>query len=144
MGIKKLPSYRDFWSSNVILHDLYTSKQMPLKRFSWLLGHFQVNNNSLQPEREDPYFDKLYKIRLLLQHLSERFLNIYHPGENQSIDESMIRFNGRSSLRQYMPKNRLNVDMKYGFDVMSQDLHASLKYIQEKFKISKKISVKEL
>lgn len=39
MGIKKLPSYRDYWSSSELLHDNYISKQMNVKRFSWILSH---------------------------------------------------------------------------------------------------------
>lgn len=73
MGIKKLPSYRDYWSSSNILNDSCVSSLMPVKRFSWLLGHLHINDNSLQPRRSDPDFDKLYKVRPLLTHLLERF-----------------------------------------------------------------------
>ncbi|KFM77001.1 PiggyBac transposable element-derived protein 4, partial [Stegodyphus mimosarum] len=104
MGIKKLPSYRDFWSSDELLHDNYVSKQMPVKSFSWMLSHFHLNDNSLQPHRGDENFDKLYKVQPLLSHLSERFERVFRPGKCQAIDESMIKFKGRSSLKQYMPK----------------------------------------
>ncbi|KFM62055.1 PiggyBac transposable element-derived protein 4, partial [Stegodyphus mimosarum] len=104
MGIKKLPSYRDFWSTNEILNESYVAKQMAVKKFSWILGNLHLNDNSLMPKREDRTFDKLYKVRPLLTHLSERFDSLFRPGKNQSIDESMIRFKGRSSLKQYLPK----------------------------------------
>ena len=39
----------------------------------------------------------------MLDALSETFLQSYLPSKNQAIDESMIKFKGRSSLRQYMP-----------------------------------------
>lgn len=103
MGIKKLPSYKDYWSSNIQLRDHYISSKMSLNRFSWFLSHLHVNNNDLQPKRHEPNFDKLYKIRPLLDHLSANFLNYFEPGKNQSIDESMILFKGRSSIKQYMP-----------------------------------------
>lgn len=104
MGIKKLPSVRDFWSSNELLNDSFISKQMPVKRFTWILGNLHLNDNSIMPNRGDPNFDKLYKVRPLLDHLSAKFSSLYKPGKYQSVDESMIRFKGRSSLKQYMPK----------------------------------------
>lgn len=104
MGIKKLPSYRDYWSTSEDLHDGYISQQMSVKRFSWILSHLHLNDNSLQPKKGDANFDKLFKIRPLISHLSDRFLSVLNPSENQAIDESMIRFKGRSSLKQYMPK----------------------------------------
>lgn len=51
MGIKKLLSYRDFWSTNEILHDSYVSKQMAVNKFTWMLGNLHLNDNSLMPKR---------------------------------------------------------------------------------------------
>lgn len=73
MGIKTVPSYRDYWSTNKYLHDPFISSLMPVKRFSWLLSHLHVNDNSLLPSRGDPSFDKLYKIRPLISELQNNF-----------------------------------------------------------------------
>jgi hypothetical protein len=48
-------------------------------------------------------YDKLYKIRPLLEMLSKTYLKSYRPTKMRAIDESMIRFKGRSSIKQYMP-----------------------------------------
>ncbi|GFU05720.1 piggyBac transposable element-derived protein 4 [Nephila pilipes] len=37
-------------------------------------------------------------------HLPERYENIFRPGECQKINESMVKFRGRSTLKKYMPK----------------------------------------
>ena len=103
MGIKKLPSLRDYWSSRRELRDPYISSCMPRDRFEWLIANLHVNDNSLQPKPGQANFDKLYKLRPMLDALSETFLQSYLPSKNQAIDESMIKFKGRSSLRQYMP-----------------------------------------
>ena len=55
------------------------------------------------PKRNDPQFDKLYKVRPLINKLSETFETYFHPSECQSIDECMVKFKGRSSIKQYMP-----------------------------------------
>ncbi|XP_035229209.1 piggyBac transposable element-derived protein 4-like [Stegodyphus dumicola] len=94
MGIKRIPSYRDYWSSTPEMHDAYISDQMSVKRFTWILSHLHLNDNTVQPQRGSPEFDKLYK----------------------SVDESMIKFKGRCSLKQYMPKKPI----KRGYKVWMQ------------------------
>ncbi|CAG4947572.1 unnamed protein product [Parnassius apollo] len=96
VGIKKLPSYKDYWAS--------APDFMPLNRFGWLLNHIHLNDNSLIPSRENPNFDKLYKIRPLLNIIQRNFRANYKRSEKVAVDESMIKFKGRSSLKQYMPK----------------------------------------
>lgn len=103
MGLKPIPSYRDYWSSRIELRDDYISTAMSRDRFGWLLSNLHLNNNATEPKKQDDNYDKLYKIRPLLDALSNSYQNSFMPSEHQSIDESMIRFKGRSSIRQYMP-----------------------------------------
>ena len=46
----------------------------------------------------------LGKARPLLRKLQEKFSAVYTPGTNLAVDEAMIKFQGRSSVKQYMPK----------------------------------------
>jgi hypothetical protein len=104
MGIKPLPCYRDYWSSAPDLHDNYISKLMPVNRFGWLLSNIHINDNTTAAKRGEPNFDKLHKARPFLTTLSEKFKNNFQPNEIMAVDESMIKFKGRSSLKQYMPQ----------------------------------------
>ncbi len=53
--------------------------------------------------------------------------------ENVSIDESMIKFKGRSSLKQYLPKKPIKEDLKYGhWQILKMDTFTTLKSIKEK------------
>lgn len=113
MGIKCMPSYRDYWSSSPDLHDSYIARLMPVNRFGWLLSHLHLNDNNLAPKRGDLKFDKLYKLRPFLTQLSEKFQISFQPCESMAVDESMIKFKGRSSLKQYLPKKPI----KRGFKV---------------------------
>lgn len=108
MGIKKQPSYRDYWSSDSRLSDAYIQSVMSVKRFSLLLSHIHLVDNTLEPKKGEQTYDKLYKIRPLLETLSENFKRYYKPSRKQSIDESMIKFKGRSSMKQYMPGKPTN------------------------------------
>ncbi|XP_030751377.1 piggyBac transposable element-derived protein 4-like [Sitophilus oryzae] len=104
MGIKRYPSYRDYWSTAPDLHDPYISLIMTLHRFGWLLSHVHLNDNSVIPARDTINFDKLYKVRPFLDSLKANFRNCLQPHENVAVDESMIKFKGRISIKQYMPK----------------------------------------
>ncbi|CAK1603350.1 unnamed protein product [Parnassius mnemosyne] len=55
------------------------------------------------PRRGETGFDKLYKIRPLLDQINQRCQNNARNTRSQSIDESMVKFKGRSTLKQYMP-----------------------------------------
>jgi len=56
----------------------------------------------LSPE-VSPDYDRLGKVRPLLNLLQERFKVLFHPGREVAVDETMIKFQGNSSLKQYMP-----------------------------------------
>lgn len=113
MSVKRLPSYRDYWSSRPDLRDTFIASHMTVKRFGWLLTHMHLNDNSQMPARGDDTYDKLYKVRPLLTTLSDTFLSVYEPTEHQAVDESMIKFKGRCSFVQYMP----NKPIKRGYKV---------------------------
>lgn len=116
LGIKKLLSYKDYWSSAPDLHDRYIASFMPLHRFGWLLSHLHLNDNNLVPPKSSPTYDKLYKVRPMLDILQRNFRINYKPSEKVAIDESMIKFKGRSSLKQYMPKK----PVKRGYKVWTK------------------------
>lgn len=115
MGIKSSPSYRDYWSSAPDLHDHYISELMNVNRFSWLLGNLHLNDNNMMPRKGSPGFDKLYKVRPFIDALEASFEKCFLLSESFAIDESMIRFKGRSTIKQYLPKKPI----KWGYKVWS-------------------------
>ena len=113
MGINKLPSYRDYWSTVPYLHNEYISKLMTVNRFGWILSHLHLNDNNLMPRRDSSNYDRLYKIRPFLDMIQIKFKDNFFPSSTLAIDESMIKFKGRSSLKQYLP----NKPIKRGYKV---------------------------
>lgn len=103
MGVKKSPSYRDYWSTNPQLNDPYISSLMSVNRFGFFLGSLHISDNSKEPKKDEAAYDKLYKLRPFLDKLNKNFKKSWKPNKYQSIDESMIKFKGRSSMKQYMP-----------------------------------------
>ena len=120
MDVKRLPSYRDYWSSNSQLNDAYISSSMPVKRFSFLLRNLHLNDQIKEPKKGDANFDKLYKIRPFIEKIAETYLHCYDPTKEQSIDESMVKFKGRSTMKQYMSQKPI----KRGYKVwMRSDMN---------------------
>ena len=52
-------------------------------------------------DRQDPNYDRLYKIRFLLDSLKAKFSSLYSPNEDVSVDECMIPYRGRWSGKCY-------------------------------------------
>ena len=69
--------------------------------------------NSTVVAREQSGFDKLHKLRPLIDTIHENSLKLNKPGRDLSIDEAMVGYEGRSSLKQYMP----NKPTKRGYKI---------------------------
>lgn len=103
MAIHELPHLENYWSSDPVLRFESISKVMTAKRFKKLIENIHCNNNETNSPRSAPNHDKLHKVRPLIDSLNTNIRIFYKPTSFLSIDESMIPFKGRSSLKQYMP-----------------------------------------
>ena len=103
MAINHLPAIDDYWKRDPIYNYSPIAGRISRDRFREIgrYLHF-VNNDTLVPHGDLGY-DRLGKIRPLIDHLSSRFKAIYSPHRDVAVDEAMIKFQGRSSLKQFMP-----------------------------------------
>ena len=112
MGIDHLPSVDDYWSKDPLLHYAPIADKIPRWHFREISRYLHfVNNEDLVP-RDDPMHDRLGKVRPLIDHLSSKFATLYEPSKNVAIDEAMIKFQGRLSLKQYMPMKPIKRGIK--------------------------------
>ncbi|CAK1592483.1 unnamed protein product [Parnassius mnemosyne] len=125
MGIHKLPCIEDYWSSDPLLHVVQIAETMTLKRFQKLMKYLHLNDNANMPNRNDDNYDKLYKIRPLLDYINVKCQTNAKNTHSQSIDECMIKFKVRSTLKQYMSMKPI----KRGFKVWARaDSHSGYLY----------------
>ena len=82
---------------------------MPRKRFEEIKRNLHVNNNAAMPSNCG---DKLYKVRPFIDSICKKF-NELPQGENLSVDEQIIPFKGKHSIKQYLPKK----PKKWGYKV---------------------------
>jgi len=103
MGMHQLPNAELFWSTDPLFHVQPVADIMPVKRFKKILQGLHINDNTKALKHGDPQYDRLYKVRPLLLKLNKEFNEQCISSTSQSIDEAMILFKDRSSLKQYMP-----------------------------------------
>ncbi|XP_046650999.1 piggyBac transposable element-derived protein 3-like [Daphnia pulicaria] len=107
------------------------------ERFKFITKHIaraspwdDVDPNSDEPDQEPERPDPIRKIRPLVKGLNERYHACRKPPRGQRIDESMVKFKGRSMLRQTMK----NKPIKSGFKIWSHCCHSGNTYQFEIYK----------
>lgn len=114
MGLVKMPRYTMYWSKELRYSPV--ADMMPRTRFFELnkFVHFNDNCTAVQ-NRNDPLYDRYHKVRPLLCMLRTACL-MTEPERKMSVDEQMIPYKGKNSLRQYLPKK----PKKWGFKVLAR------------------------
>lgn len=101
-GLNCKPSVKDYWRKYWLTETKFGSV-MSWNRYLLLSTclHFSNNEQVVQWGEED--FNLLFKIQPVLDIINPVYENVYGPGKNLCIDESMIKFKGRIYFRQYLP-----------------------------------------
>lgn len=112
MGLNPKPSVEDYWKKNPVYSYPPINQKISRERYRDInrFLHF-VDNSTLAP-RGSVNYDQLGKIRPVMDYLLARYKALYNPGKDLSIDEAMIKFQGRSSLKQYMPMKPIKRGIK--------------------------------
>lgn len=100
MGYVVMPSWKDYWSTSPDLGSQLVTDTMSRNRFEIILNNLHVNDTSAMPKG---CTDKLYKLRPLIDTMNKQFQKLYNLSREVSVDESVILFKGRSTLKQYNP-----------------------------------------
>uniref|UniRef100_A0A8W8HZR8 PiggyBac transposable element-derived protein domain-containing protein n=1 Tax=Magallana gigas TaxID=29159 RepID=A0A8W8HZR8_MAGGI len=112
MGINQLPRIDMYWSENPFVGNEGFKKCMTRTRFEKLLQYLHINDNQAQAPAGSPSYDRLHKIRPLIDMTRGNFQKFYKPGKCQSIDEGMIRYKGHHYAQQYTPGKPIKRGLK--------------------------------
>jgi hypothetical protein len=112
-SVVTLPSTRLFWRKSMNISAVF--KVMTRDRFDEIKSVIHLSNNAVQPARDDPAYDKLYKVRQFLTSLNNSFKEHAEVEEVTSVDEQMIPYKGTFMLKVYMK----NKPSKWGIKVRS-------------------------
>ena len=111
MEINQLPEIWDYWSTNEYLHYAPIADQISQDLLQQIICYLHFADDSLL-SREEGFF-RLQKVDPVISRLKEKFKSVYYPHCEVSIDEMMIPFKGRLSMKQYLPFK----PVKHGFKV---------------------------
>ena len=112
MGINRLPALDDYWSSDPTLRYSPIADRISRDRFREISRYLHfVDNSTLQP-KGSPGYDRLGKVRPVIDHLSKQFADLYEPHKEVAVDEAMIKFTDRSAVKQYMPMKPIKRGIK--------------------------------
>ena len=110
MGYHKLPSLSDHWRNDQDLCVPFVFNALPRNRFTQILANLHMNDNESVPQNNK---DWLYKLRPFIDMLNRNYKLLYNISEYLSIDESMVLFKGRSTMKQYNPLKPI----KHGYKI---------------------------
>ena len=113
MGINRLPEIRDYWSTDENLRYAPIADRISRDRFEEITRYLHFADNDQLPARGEDGFSRLQKVDPVISILKQRFKAVYYPHSQLSVDEAMIPFKGRSSMKQYLPMK----PVKRGFKV---------------------------
>ncbi|XP_066457697.1 piggyBac transposable element-derived protein 3 [Eleutherodactylus coqui] len=112
MGLVKKPTIRAYWSTDILYHTPMFRMAMSRTRFEMIQKFLHYNNNAECPPSDHPNYDRLYKIRPVVEHFNFKFAQAYTPPKNIAVDESLVHFKGRLKFRQYLPSKRARYGVK--------------------------------
>ena len=92
IGVVQLLAGDDYWSVNPILAYPWFRSVFSSHRFRQILQYLHVTDNSQAVPRGNSDYDKLWKVRYLIDAFALRCVQLYDPHPQLSVDESMIGF----------------------------------------------------
>ncbi|GBM01172.1 PiggyBac transposable element-derived protein 4 [Araneus ventricosus] len=111
-GIVKKPKQEYYWSKRHILQTPIFQQVIQKVRFILLMKFLHFTNNE-EFDKDNHPWPKLNKIYDIMEHLRNKFRNLYIPDKNLSIDESLMRFKGRLSWKMFIAKKRARFGLKF-------------------------------
>jgi len=104
MGHDLRHSLIDYWSrEELYFYPLY-SNVMTRDRFFHILRFLHFENNDDPPNRDNPNYDRLWKIPKIFDTLNKTFCELYNPTGHLAVDEVIVLYSGKVVFRQYIPK----------------------------------------
>ena len=73
MGIQKMPSLDMYWSSDKFFRHAGVTGTMTCNRFRKIHQYFHAADRASEPQRGEPGYDKLFKVRPVIDAVSGTF-----------------------------------------------------------------------
>ena len=111
IGIVKEPATEDYWRRDE-LHFGPIADRIPRKRFRDIHRFLHFADNTTLVPRGQPGYDRLGKVRPIMDKVQQKLTDLYKPNRENALDEAMIKFQGHNRLKQYMPAKPIKRGIK--------------------------------
>ena len=133
MEIVKSPSLYDYWKNDPYYHYTPIADRISRDRFMDISRYLHFVDNVTLALPGTPQYDRLGKVRPILDFLNNKFLTLYNPNHDNSIDKAMIKFKGRSVMNNMFQKSLSREDLKFGSGlIVTMGLYVNTKYTVER------------
>jgi hypothetical protein len=107
-GYNPVTDYELYWSNSDDCGNKLVKTAMSRDRFRVIKKSFHLGS---EDDRVGETPDRYKKVRLLIKHMQNRFTDLFVPEQNLSHDEAMIKYFGKSGLKQAIR----NKPIRFGF-----------------------------
>ena len=115
MAINKLSAIVEYWRVDNLIGNNVFQNTMIQNRFCEILQNLHFAGNT--------YYDKTdrgFKIRQVVDHLNKKFGEVLSNNKEQSIDEHIVKFKGRSDMKQCIKSKPIKWGFKFWFRCSSK------------------------
>ena len=82
-----------------------------------------LQNLHFVDNRKDDKTDKVFKMGPVIEHLNSKLLEVLSNDSDQSIDKYMVKFKGRSEMKQYIKSKSIKCGFKFWFHCFSKSVY---------------------
>ncbi|KAM4723160.1 piggyBac transposable element-derived protein 4-like [Rhinophrynus dorsalis] len=106
MGIVRKPNICSYWSTQHTQTTPIFPAMMSRDRFLLMQRFLHYNDNAAALPQDHPKYDRLYKMRPVIDHLAARFQAVYTPGQNIAVDEPLLLYKRRIFFKEPITSKR--------------------------------------
>ncbi|XP_053375038.1 piggyBac transposable element-derived protein 4-like [Mercenaria mercenaria] len=103
MGVIIAPRLDDYFSTDEMFGICGIKHRINRDRFDKINQYFHAADTSMNPPRGDAGHDKIAHVRPVLEKVRTSLSSAYRPHRESTIDEAMVAYTGRLSIKQYVP-----------------------------------------
>lgn len=134
-GYAELPGRDFYWDSNADMRNQMVSQAMRRDRFRQIIRYLHCADNT-KPNQSD----KAWKLRSLMDMIKQKFMENWIPEEHLDFDESMIKYFGRHSCKQFIRGKPI----RFGYKMWCLNTPSVLIYTKEKIQKGTALSKRNL
>ena len=101
MAVNKLPTIAEYWIVDNLIGNDGIQSTIIRNRFCEILQSLHFADN-----RKGNKTDKAFKMGLVIDHVNSEFFEVLSKDSEQSVNEHMVKFKGRSRMKQYINQNQ--------------------------------------